>query len=210
MSHTAEKVPKLKHSDLITTTGEWFEFRKRYRTFAHPELLRPMDMPVHPKVAKSDLPYKRDFVEEVRDAVPKLVIEDLKAIRDRLGTSLQFQVKPEGIFERNYREPIGDGFKYEEVNFIGNGRGTIVEKYATSIWFTFPTDEQDNDRFTERYEGQFPESIARAYRMESEGAETKRFYTWQQHNPDDMGFAFALYLRNFAISFNNLGLDKLQ
>ena len=47
------------------------------------------------------------------------------------------------------------------------------------------------------------------YAFDLSEPEQPRVHSWYKHNIDDQGQGVALFLRNFAIVFNNLGLERL-
>lgn len=54
----------------------------------------------------------------------------------------------------------------------------------------------------------FPERLAE-YAFDASDPNYQRAHAWYQHNIHDQGWGVFHFLRNFAILFNNLGLDTI-
>lgn len=161
---------------------------QHYELMKESEVLRPDRIPIHPVVYDSEFAYTPEFVEEVKKRVPDSLREDISSIEGMLGKSLDMEVE-----DTYMRKPdcFPDRLDYKDINFTVDTGRVIVNKSSTSIALfpeNLPTVTLDYDeRFRDYTFGQ-------------------GVHTWYIHNYGDQGIMVGLYLRNFAIVFNNLGL----
>lgn len=197
---SAAKAPLLSYADLI-----------RPKDFV--PILEPNEIPVHPDVYKSPLVYTNEFVLEVAETVPDSIRKDV-ATMQALGINLNVEVtEGEGLVSTYRNGHISftafkdfiisivsgeTGLPEVQVEYVpGNATNIalIREGYCKRVFYPDP-------------EYPMPEKKLKAYGHVSGDYDTT-LPTWYIHNLSFAGLGGLLYLRNFAIMFNNIGLKKL-
>ncbi len=188
------KIQPLTHSELLS--------ERTYR----PGILLPGEIPLHAAVFNSDFAYTPEFVEEVRKEVPKSIEEDVSEIEKKLGQDLGLKVTETGIYivNQNYECRFKD-FSHRTdpegklVN-VGIGHMSIAMDHKGGMKAVVGLDSfrhhpMDTDKLKQ-------------YSFEEKGND--RVAVWRAHNIHDQVKSWQIYLRNFAIMFNNLGLRKME
>lgn len=168
------------------------------------QVLWPNQIPVHPRVWKSDFAYTPEFLSQVISMVPESVRQDISVIEKMLGKPLNLKVKGDQIVDLNdsgfklfYRwiwHEAKPNRKSVDVGFGGTNIALDIGNLPTII---------DLDDFPSQ-------SLEKLKQYAFETDPKLKAYAWYVHNYLDHGKMAELYLRNFAIVFNNLGLDRVN
>lgn len=166
-------------------------------------LLMPGEIPVHPSVYGADFAYKLDFLRRVHGAVPRTLEEDLRVIEQKLKVNAHVEVD-------NRRIGKGDSaVNLDAVGFfLSAGRYFSLQFGNLSIALG---DKEGYESPMVTHTGLHPMSRERfeAYRVET-GDSLPVAHAWSTNNTHDKGFYWKLYLRNFAIAFNNMALQEVR
>ncbi|MBI2139390.1 hypothetical protein HYU14_00585 [Candidatus Woesearchaeota archaeon] len=169
-----------------------------------PTSLFTWQIPVHPKVYDSDFAYSARFLVEARLRVPESIRQDISAIEIILGKSLNISAGDDALGETDSEFP--DELEYDQIrSTVDAGKKAIgLEIGGTNIDLdpvALPRDFIPTARH--------PMDIEKLRKYAFETMPALIIHTWLFHNPLDYGLIGALYLRNFAIVFNNLGLERI-
>jgi hypothetical protein len=190
----------LVHKELIRPSFPNHSKKSKYEIFED-RVLGPGMIPVHPLVIQADFAFTNDFVNEaVLPQVPENIQNDLKIIGQEIGVSFPFSEGisyPSGIrvFEKEHH------FTIEKFGSCALDYDAEKEPMWVVLWesfgkhseaFSYLTYPMDKDKFSE---------YAFLKRQETLVA-----YSWMSHNLHN-NMEFFLFCRNFAIVFNNLGLE---
>jgi hypothetical protein len=182
----------LTHEELINPRAKYAE-----------KVLWPWQIPIHPKVYDSKLAYTLEFVEQVRAKVPESIRRDVLTIERMLNTTLNLSVEDTAIKRTNSQ--FRDDLEYTQIwSRVEPTKKTVgLEIGGTNI----DIDPVNVPRclIPESHHPMSKDKL-RAYAFETEP--DLKIHTWYIHNIMDHGIMGELYLRNFAIVFNNLGLDR--
>lgn len=164
-------------------------------------ILFPENIPVHPLVYQSDFAYSTDFVASVKAAIPASIKEDVDAIETALGIQLGISIE-DGL-------PVQGQDKMERYALTvkpDSTRRFVEVSYGASTNIAVDT----RPGYLRRLEPLASHPMSRE-KLQTYSLEQERIIipSWYIHNLSDNGFKVALYLRNFAIVFNNLGLSKI-
>lgn len=198
------KIPRLNHEDLIATESDFpVESYRRGYNYSHPRILRPSEIPVHPAILEKDFIYSQDFLKEVVKATPEMVTADIKTIESKLNVKLGLKLIDKGIEDKSNRLAF---LPFDSI---------IVQPKSCWIEMSYSGDpnicigpEVGENFFYEDCPYPIPQDKAEIYAISKENKEIE-LQGWQTHNITYQGFPFEIFSRNFAIVFNNLGLDRL-
>jgi hypothetical protein len=184
---------QLRHEELIAPEA-------RYE-----QVLWAWKIPVHPLVYDSDFAYTSDFNEQVRARVPESIRKDIVTIEKMLEKRLGIEVgkdcmKNPGKFpeEMEYAEILSrlyPGLRNVNQDLFATGIALDPERLPRT--FTPEHHPMDGERL-------------KKYAFEIDPTQGPKIRTCYIHNYTDQGRMVELYLRNFAIVFNNLGLEKIS
>lgn len=193
----------LTHSDLVTT-----------KRFSGP-FIEPKEIPVHPLVYDCPAVYTHDFVDRVRTTIPNSIKDDIEAIRGKIGDEIWDRLvgdKPLPLVQNSTpdRDIMFLGrFSFEVnpqrqvwINAPGEAVNLALDRTRPDIRiiflpFDYPTPKRKLKRYTVN-----PEKYPNDY-------DNKGIIGWYAHNFSMASLSTKLYLRNFAIQFNNLGLQEV-
>ncbi len=175
-------------------------------------ILRPDEIPIHPKVYVSDFAFTPEFVEEVRRQMPRALHEDISEIERVLGKSLGLYVTDTQIAQAGER--CSDKTEFAEIGHeVDPTRKTIdVGIFASTI--NILRDRNSTLEISppiEAFPGlthPLPLEKVEEYAFKSDGR-YHTCHTWYTHNLHDQGKSLFHYLRTFAIVFNNTGLERI-
>lgn len=166
-------------------------------------LLTPGHIPVHPLVYDANFPYQLDFLRRVNDSIPGLIEQDLEAIAAILGEKSPVELRG---------RRVGSGKKaidLDDVKFYAYGparRYFSLHRGGSSMALgdhdgvkTEPLPYWGHPMDIEKFE---------AYKIPTNDS-LPTVHVWHTTNMNDYGFYWKLYLRNYAIGFNNLALQEL-
>ena len=156
-------------------------------------LLFSVSIPVHPYVLTMHNSYSEEFLAGVRSQVSEYIVRDLDAIREVLGIGLSIAAGKrmmrhlEGVFDydRVMREVFEGRIRlaYLDYSFELDLNGPAIPLELVSV-----------------------KSHPMGTRLE-EYAYNGKVHFWQATNPESAPLHVQLYFRNFAIAWNNIGLE---
>lgn len=161
-------------------------------------ILPPNQIPVHPAVYNFPLAFTEEYIYLVRDSLPESIRKDIEEINRVLG-------KYDGLRATNKALIYGTKeLQYDQVLFRFVS-GTYVEAALGSS--NIALDRREGQRRELQLEGHpMGRQRLEKYAFESQDGQP-RIHTWYVHNYLDHGLPLKLYFRNFAIMFNNLGVE---
>lgn len=177
------------------------------------EYLAPKEIPIHPLVYESDFAFTAGFVEQVLASVPASVAADLLEIERLTGERLPVVVTDqeievaEGLWIGD--KPMGDiqddHFVDPTTKYLWVGSDPNIVLHSDVVLHisephrTHPMSKNKLRRYyvdSEKFRG--------SHEFGLEG-----IISWGQHNFSLGSEGLQLALRNFAIMFNNLGLQRV-
>jgi hypothetical protein len=165
-------------------------------------ILFPERIPVHPLVYRSDFAYTPEFVTKVRESVPESIAQDVGTIEPLLGLQL-------GVFLMDgVPAHGGEPIDQDALTFRADPNKRFVEVGYLSTNIALDTREGFS-RVLSPHSHPIAAEKLRRYSLTPEDEHSPNIPTWYIHNLGDNGLLVAMYLRNFAIMFNNLGLEQL-
>ena len=188
-------IPPLTHEDLIITSE--VVRKNQIRTvygYWYPEVLRPRHILVHPSVLEQPFAYLKEFVDQVMERVPELLKRDVETIERKLRVNLRVVIKPEGVLSEN-----GVFLFNNVVRCIPRPNGIQLGSAEMVV------NPHDSKCISEDI--LVPAHVLAAYTVP--GQRNPNLFAWSTHNITYQGFGFELFARNYAIGFNNLGLEQL-
>lgn len=166
-----------------------------------PQTLTPIEIPIHPLVYDSPDCYTQEFLDRIRGRLVDSVREDDIIIREVLGVDTKLDIGDEsirfGCREIPYSSVryIFDPEKREIGAYIATTSASIRRHAETKLFLSpFNPHPMSLERLKE-------------YAYDSSDPEKPKVHTWGIHNINEQGIGAVLLLRNFAILFNNLGLE---
>ncbi len=188
-----------------------------------PKVLTPEDIPIHPHVYNNPFSYTPEFTREVLGRIRESMIEDDRTIREVLGIETGFEIQNDCLIarsvEREYTRPDGTKRKtttpehrldYSFVHFspnpgkletgvsIGSANIDIVPHLACHIRLEVSLTEAHP---------MSPERLEEYAYASDLNLRVPQIHAWYRHNLDDASATALHFFRNFAILFNNLGLE---
>jgi len=188
------EIQLLTHEELIAPT-------RRFK-----RILLPDEIPLHPFIFKSDLVYSREFLDEVRRALPVSVSEDVTQIEKMLGKSPEIQVTETGVANKL---PHALEYAFSDFSFHAKNNRQVDVAYGSA---NIGMDAQENRRIFREVEDleNHPMSLEKLKNYGIQDDDKIKNIFWYVHNVHGYGMPAELIFRNFAILFNNLGLARLQ
>ena len=171
---------------------------------AKPKILLPNEIPIHPYLREYGLPYTADFILGVAKAIPMSALQDKETIEDKLDKKLDLEVSPTALYGGDNSMVVLDP---DYLKFIY--RESVRElrvRYRDVAEFSIGCED---DNIFSYYNHPLPGEKARAYAI-SEDNDDLKLHGWGVRNIHSPGLAFEMFARNFAILFNNMGLDRLE
>ena len=167
-------------------------------------ILMPRNIPVHPTVFDSDFAYSPDFVRVVQEAVPEYAKLDASLIESVLGIS-GIIVTDDAITFRGqsieFNDPLISYVSSPEKRTVDVGGGD------TNIALDAMRSGEFNYHNALYISHPMPTEKLQEYMIHKDGEPF--LLMWYEHNSLIAGLPMGLLFRNFAIAFNNLGLEKL-
>lgn len=185
----------------------------RLRKFGLNPILDPHEIPVHPAVFKSSDVYTPEFANQVWASIPDSIRTDVTAIEAKVGIPVPVRVSSWGVSETTER--MG---RKERQTYLGFG--IEADPGEKSIWVEPLRDanavnlalSKSHYRFTIKpifNRASIPQAKVDLYILPETDKSEAGIITWYSHNIGMAGLPLLLIMRNFAIMFNNLGLEKL-
>jgi len=172
------------------------------------KMLDVNEIPFCAAVYEADFPYTPEFVETVRRATPEAMRKDLAVLRQRLPGFPDIHITDEGF---------GSGLwsiSFDGIPHVANPekRYVTVAYGSTNIAMdTRPEFWSRIDPDTHLYSDPHPMSPERLQQFSLPNPKGRLdIPTWYRHNLLDHGLGLQLYLRNFAMTFNNFGVEQLR
>lgn len=154
-------------------------------------ILGPRYIPIHPAVYNSEFAYTRDFAEKVLSSLDDSVLYDIQIINKTLGIKIECE-KPDMRFFNVVANPLKRSIDVEY------GSSNIAAEPESNIEIMLTKNDLS---------GYMIEKRAKIFSMTDDEL---KIPTWYIHNIDDNNIGIYLFYRNFAILFNNLGIDELK
>lgn len=170
--------------------------------------LLPFDIPLHPLVYDSEFAYTEEFLDEVCTSLPESMRRDISEIEQVLGKSLNIVVEDKELISED---------KTLEVDLfmrrcISEGRIVSLTYSSTTIYIE-PNEKRTLNKSQLK---DHPMGLEKLEHYSSPSDEEDLYdeghpliVFWCDHNMDTAPEPARLYMRNFAIMFNNLGLERL-
>lgn len=196
--------------------GHIIEMRKSeavVEPLKYAELVKPNGIPVspsqtpcHPRVYNNPAVYTDRFKDRVANTIPDSVRADIEAIEGILGSKTGIKVTRRGIVHGDTILTFDDPSLHMRVS-----EGKFVEVQYANATIALDTREGHRREFTP-YSHPMPLEKLRAYALDYkvESQFDLRIPSWYGNNVMDQGWPLAMYFRNFAIMFNNLGLQEVE
>lgn len=180
----------------------------QYRQLINPNapanrILEPNRIPVHPKVYTSPDLFTLTFASHVAQAVPASILKDIIAIEEALEIKLNIDSQQHQITQGSTT------LQFEDFQITANPNSRFVEvSYLPSS--NIALDTRAGHQVTFRPTKSYPMPLEKLidYGFQPDNFDSY-LPTWYIHNLSHVGLPGFLYFRNFAIMFNNLGLQKL-
>lgn len=202
-------IPLLEYGDLVA--GQ--------RRLLSP-ILGPHMIPVHPLVYESSHVYTPEFGQRVWESVPESIRQDIAAIESIVKGKVPVEVTDEAVRLTWFGDRLdgvtlpGDVERFEDFvvaatpsvkrmevrqRFSADGLNIWIMASDNRYLYTMPIVEHPMSKEKARqYEIDDPE------KYQDEG-----LIVWHAHNNGNAELPLELIFRNFAIMFNNLGLQEL-
>jgi len=176
-------------------------------------ILYSHEIPISPDVFNSDFAYTTDFIERVKNAVLSSMVEDISEIERILQISLLVEIDGEKIMHGSRTLDIS------QINTYPHKKGNSVNVGFASSNIAMDNTEPDNfypfigkiilePEYAEIDRHPMGE---RLFKFSMKGRYGLRVApVWYAHNLDTARLPLNLYFRNFAILFNNLGVQQLE
>ena len=185
----------------------------RMRKYGLSPILDPHEIPVHPVVFKSPSVYTPEFANRVWLSVPDSIRADIAAIEEGVGPPVPVRISDLGVYEITQRlgRPIQQLFLDFAIAADPEKKSIWVEPLrsadAINLGLSGSHHRLSDDRVFNR--ASIPQAKLASYVLpetdESEGG----IITWYAHNIGMAELPLLLIMRNFAIQFNNLGLQQV-
>jgi len=194
---TERKVEPLEHEELLAP-------KRSYN-----RILLPEEIPLHPDVFNSEFAYTPEFIKEVMKNMPDSINRDGLEVQRILGLELGIIADETGV---RYKNPdLGDNVDYDTLRIVANPvKRSIVASYGSAnIAIDFREEQRIVHRVYPPKRHPMTAERLREYAFSQEGEIVNNVF-WYVHNIHDHRVPLEMFFRNFAILFNNLGLEKLQ
>jgi hypothetical protein len=175
-------------------------------------ILLPDYIPIHSRVFGNSEMYEPSFAEEVISKVPDSMRRDIKAIEDILKVGLGIEVHEDRCVTK--RESFRDVEEYRDFRVradSGDLWGISLTHNTSSMFVHCRSYNRPQiykkDVANGKIKLNMPRDKIREYAT-SESPDSFELRSWSTNNIIDQGLGAQLYFRNFAIVFNNLGLDR--
>lgn len=198
-------IPLLEYGELVDLD--------RSRKYGLSPILDPREIPVHPKVFGSPNVYTQEFAQQVWISVPDSVKRDIAVIEGKTGVPVPVEVTNVSISETQgdptFREVERFGEFFVQAN--PKERSVWVEPEFTATAINLGLDKEHFYKTGVHLlkKGPIPIEKQRLYLTPPAKNTERGIITWYSHNVGMARLPLLLILRNYAIQFNNLGLQRL-
>ena len=176
------------------------------------DFLTPREIPLHPRVYESDFAFTPEFVDQVLVTIPKSVEVDIREVERMTGERLPVEIKGQ-VVKQIGEDSWGDVLEeisedcYTDPNskylWVGGDPNIVLHSdISPHIGEPHRTHPMSKNKLRQYFVDPNKYKDEVGYRMEGT-------ITWGQHNFLLGPISLQLVLRNFAIQFNNLGLQRL-
>ena len=190
-----QPTPRLIHEQILAPTRQVVK------------ILSPTEIPVHPSVYSSDQVFQFSFLRRVHEATPEAIIRDMDAINRVLGSSINMEVTS---------QQLGTGetaIELDDINIYPSSKKRYFSVHYFSTSMSLGDLEGYAPKILRPYGGHpMPKEKLVAYAIDPTMDVNNPDFTlhcWDTNNYQDNGLPLMLYLRNFAITFNNMALDEI-
>lgn len=168
--------------------------------------LSPSKIPIHPSVYASSFAYTRDFVDEVRVAMPRHLAQNALALKEILGIDEAVDFDGESIVlpDRHH------GIRVEHL--VDPDRKKLEIGSYDSIICISPKNPKRIEILLESplaSQTTLLPATLNSYAYH-EDEKSILMHSWYVHNATAKGSEFFHYLRTFAVAFNNMGIERLM
>lgn len=174
-------------------------------------VLNPDKIPIHPAVYESPSVYTHQFTTMVAMAVPGSIRRDIEAMKRVLNTDFNLEVDEESIYIKGVDSDLKNLFKSFDLDTYPD-KHRLDLMYGSSNIAVVPP-ERGRIPFTFRPFSFNPHPIPLekliAYGYDPDDGR-KDLISWYAHNLPRFHIPIRMYFRNFAIMFNNLGLQEIN
>ena len=177
---------QLEHKELLN-----LKLAKSFPNNPYLLILSPNQIPVHPSVYTNPSFYTSEFYGKILERLDESVENDAHKIKEILG--LPIVTEKEDI---KYWTKIADSER-KSIDFGCIGSNIAIQP------------DSNIERILE-CESDFPNMTKERAMTFSMSQDKLSVPTWYQHTPTESGISVFMYLRNFAILFNNLGVQELN
>lgn len=187
---------------------EFFDLNRKQ--YGLDPILGADQIPVHPKVFEAQELYTPEFADEVWESVPESIKADAKALESVTGVPVPVKVSDSDICWVNREGQDRDITLFSSFGIEANTNQRQVWLRPSGDYIDLGLDSRNHlIRSRRLYTGPLSKSKFKIYALpETENSEGG-LITWYTHNRKLIKFPTQLIFRNFAIQFNNLGLQKL-
>ena len=168
-----------------------------------PRVLQPREIPIHPLVYENAACFTQEFLDRIRGRIVESMREDDMTIREALGTDIGLIIGDSSISHASREVP----YNRMQLTVDPEKKEIGAELGATSTYILRHLPREllvcESDLH--------PMSLERLreYSFDSSDPNYLIMHTWYQHNIEDQGWGVFHFLRNFAILFNNVGLESI-
>jgi len=185
----------------------------RAKKYSLSPILNPREIPVHPRVFESPQVYTQEFADHVWASVPDSIRADISVIQDKIRNALPVYVTDDGVMSR--RGPhldMPEIFNAFSVQANPKQRSVWVEPLMSAEAINLglgPEHHYRSDPRSPRVRSLFLAWKLKAYTAPETDDAEEGLINWHSHNVGMASLPLLLILRNFAIKFNNLGLQRV-
>jgi len=175
-------------------------------------ILSPQQIPIHPKVYLSPETFTPEFAKEVWANVPDSIRADLTAIETKTGIRLPIGVDDSGVRWLGEDLLLEHDVEFDEYLIDADPKEGITVEDIESIAVNIGLNTYSADMQISGPHPNYPlskDKLARYMVNPKDFNDKEGIITWYVHNLGLGSTGSLLVLRNFAIMFNNLGLQKI-
>lgn len=177
----------------------------------HEELLAPKrqfdrilsvkEIPLLPRLFEDRRVYTTTYVDTIVAQMPSVIQQDIVAITRVIGSAPPFTVDAKGLVGAS-----GGRYNFDTFTHVVDPKAKTID-----VWcFSTNIGMHRRQPHLRPFELDHPLPGTKQGRFLYQTQDTPKFAGWYSHNTFGMGFEIMVYMRNFAIAFNNVGVKTLQ
>ncbi len=182
------------------------------------KILLPNEIPLHPAVLQANFAFTREYVEEVCSALPEAIRRDVSEIERILGSPLAVEVTETTISEKF--PGCRSGYEYSFQGELEGDFEYLVRPHSLDVSCgsaNIGMDNQVGRMIVQELLPLRPHPMAKdkwqhyavPASLKKGNGDNPQYVFWYIHNISDGILPLELYFRNFAMQFNNKGLERL-